>query len=372
MQNKTKWNVPSLQPMIRQFKEAQETKKGIVKDFKLRVYADFDADRAVWLQVVKVMAELDCLFSLTKSSSSMGQPSCRPEFTESDEAFIDFEELRHPAIAARDSFIPNDIKLGGKSERVMLLTGPNMGGKSTAMRMTAAGVIMAQLGMYVPARRAKLAPVDAILTRMGAYDNMFSNASTFKVDMDECCKILREASPRSLVILDELGRGTSTFDGMAIAAAVLHQLATHVLPLCCFATHYSSLTDDYDYHPNIRNMHMGTVMDEDERKLVFTYKLTRGAAESSFGTHVASLAGVSPDVVERAEQISNDFAKQFNARLEAKRSTSSRIPLVTQADFAFICRVASGAGTVDKSRLGKVLNTLSASAKASLARIVTQ
>lgn len=127
IQNKTKWLVPSLQPMIRQFKEAQETKKGIVKDFKLRVYADFDADRAVWLQAVKVMAELDCLFSLAKSSSSMGQPSCRPEFVEGDEAFIDFEELRHPAIAARDSFIPNDIKLGGKSERVMLLTGPNMG-----------------------------------------------------------------------------------------------------------------------------------------------------------------------------------------------------------------------------------------------------
>jgi DNA mismatch repair protein MSH6 len=113
--------------MIRQFKEAQETKKGIVKDFKLKVYADFDADRAVWLQAVKAMAELDCLFSLAKSSSSMGQPSCRPEFVESNEAFIDFEELRHPAIATRDSFIPNDIKLGGNSERVMLLTGPNMG-----------------------------------------------------------------------------------------------------------------------------------------------------------------------------------------------------------------------------------------------------
>jgi len=107
-------------------------------------------------------------------------------------------------------------------------------------------------------------------------------------------------------------------------------------------------------------------------QLVFTYKLTRGAAESSFGTHVASLAGVSPDVVQRAEQISNDFAKQFNARLEAKRSTSSRIPLVTQADFAFICKVASGARTVGKGRLGKVLNTLSASAKASLASIVAQ
>lgn len=146
-------------PMIRQWKEAQETKKAIVKDFKLRVFADFDVDRAIWLQAVKVMAELDCLFSLAKSSSSLGQPCCRPEFVDGDEAFVEFTELRHPSIALRDTFIPNDVRLGKVSERVVLLTGPNMGkapaitprsaliriglpgGKSTAMRMTAAGVV---------------------------------------------------------------------------------------------------------------------------------------------------------------------------------------------------------------------------------------
>lgn len=154
--------------MIRQFKEAQETKKGIVKDFKLQVFADFDVDRSTWLQAVKVMAELDCLFSLAKSSSSMGQPSCRPEFLESDEAFVEFTELRHPSMALRDTFIPNDVKLGSQAERVVLLTGPNMGawiqcmdsgrithfdvfsgGKSTAMRMTAAGVVNIQFPCVV-------------------------------------------------------------------------------------------------------------------------------------------------------------------------------------------------------------------------------
>jgi DNA mismatch repair protein MSH6 len=108
--------------------------------------------------------------------------------------------------------------------------------------------------------------VDAILTRMGAYDNMFSNSSTFKVELDECCKIIREATPKSLVILDELGRGTSTFDGIAIASAVLHHLSTHTLALSCFATHYSSLTNDYEYHPNIRTMHMATAFDDDNRE----------------------------------------------------------------------------------------------------------
>ena len=111
-------------PVIRQWKEAQETKKAIVKDFKLRVFADFDVDRSTWLSAVKVMAELDCLFSLSKSSTALGEPSCRPEFVESEDAFVEFEELRHPALCSRaDDFIPNDVKLGGKVGRVALLTG---------------------------------------------------------------------------------------------------------------------------------------------------------------------------------------------------------------------------------------------------------
>ncbi|EJC97743.1 DNA mismatch repair protein Msh6 [Fomitiporia mediterranea MF3/22] len=358
-QSKTKavcrWQVPDLAQAIRQLKEERERRTAAIKDFKFRVFAEFDKDRDVWLRAIRTLAELDCLFSLAKSSLAIGEPACRPEFVEGDGAgaLLDFEELRHPTMCLKaDNFIPNDVKLGGGVGRVALLTGPNMGGKSTAMRMTAAGVIMAQLGMLVPARRARISPVDAILTRMGAYDNMFSNASTFKVELDECCKILREATPRSLVILDELGRGTSTYDGMAIAGAVLHQLATHTLPLCFFATHYGSLTDDFAYHPNIRNMHMSTIIDDEKCELVFLYKLVEGVAASSFGTHVANLAGVPMDVVKRAEVISTDFARQFKERIEGKRT--SVLPLTAQADFAYLYRLAGGSKGLPENKVKRM------------------
>ncbi|KXN86517.1 DNA mismatch repair protein msh6 [Leucoagaricus sp. SymC.cos] len=346
---KNRYIVPSLQSKIRQLKEARENRTTAAKNFKFRVFAEFDEDRSVWLRAIRVFAELDCLFSLAKSSTVIGSPSCRPEFVEDKHrsAFVDFEELRHPILCLNTNvktFIANDVKLGGDVGKVALLTGPNMAGKSTLMRMTAIGVIMAQLGMFVPATRARLSPVDAIITRMGAYDNMFSHSSTFKVELDECCKILREATPRSLVILDELGRGTSTYDGMAIAGAVLHQLATHTLPLTFFATHYGSLTDDFAYHPNIRNMHMSTLVDDEKKELVFLYKLVEGVAESSFGTHVANLAGVPFEVVERAEVVSKQFAKQFKERMEMKQkeSASSRMPLNIRADWVYLIKIASG------------------------------
>ncbi|EIN08523.1 DNA mismatch repair protein Msh6 [Punctularia strigosozonata HHB-11173 SS5] len=344
-----RWTVPALAGTIRALKEARENRNTAIKQFKNRLFAEFDADRGVWLRAIRVLAELDCLFSLAKSSTALGEPICRPELVEGDAAFVDFEELRHPALLASSSlkgdFIPNDVRLGGDVGRIVLLTASNSG-KSTAMRMTAAGVIMAQLGMMVPARSAKLCPVDAILTRMGAYDNMFSNASTFKVELDESCKILREATPKSLVILDELGRGTSTYDGMAIAGAVLHELATHTLALSFFATHYGSLTDDFAYHPNIRNMHMATMVDDEQQELVFLYKLVDGIASSSFGTHVAKLAGVPSDVVQRAAVVSEDFARQFKEKLannvRKKRNGSSRVPLNVQSDFAYLVKLAMG------------------------------
>ncbi|KAF5379188.1 hypothetical protein D9615_005989 [Tricholomella constricta] len=343
---KTRWIVRSLQTKVRQLKEARENRSTAIKAFKFRLFAEFDADRAVWLRIIKVFAELDCLFSLAKASIAIGEPACRPEFVEGDSAWVDFEQLRHPTLClstSLKSFIPNDVKLGGDVGKIALLTGPNMAGKSTVMRMTATGVIMAQLGMLVPASRARLCPVDAIITRMGAYDNMFSNASTFKVELDECCKILRDATPKSLVILDELGRGTSTYDGMAIAAAVLHQLATHTLTLSFFATHYGSLTDDFAYHPNIRNMHMSTIVDDEKRDLVFLFKLIDGAATSSFGTHVANLAGVPLPVVERADLVSKNFAKQFKERMQVKQmKDAGRLPIVAQADFAYLFKIASG------------------------------
>ncbi|KAG9309590.1 DNA mismatch repair protein Msh6 [Chiua virens] len=337
-----RWVVPSLQPTVRTLKEARENRTTAIKDFKGRLYEEFDTDRGVWLRAVRILAELDCLLSLAKASVAIGEPSCRPEFVEGDAAFIEFKGLRHPALAElKSDFIPNDIKLGGDVGRIALLTGPNMGGKSTAMRMTAVGVIMAQLGMRLPAESARLCPVDAILTRMGAYDNMFSNASTFKVELDECCKILRDATPRSLVILD--GTVNKSLIDYANQSAVLHELATRTLPLAFFATHYGSLTDDFAYHPNIRNMHMATSLDDEQQKLVFLYKLVDGVASSSFGTHVASLAGVPSDVVSRAEVISEDFAKQFKARIEGKKKQlASKLALVAQADFNFLLSLANG------------------------------
>ncbi|KAL0959723.1 hypothetical protein HGRIS_011415 [Hohenbuehelia grisea] len=343
----SRWLAVPLMPTIRKLKEARETRSMAIKNFRNRVYAEFDTDRAVWLRAVRVFAELDCLFSLAKSSTAIGEPSCRPEFVEGDSAFVDFKELRHPTLCLSTTlrdFIPNDVHLGGEVGRIALLTGPNMAGKSTAMRMTATGVIMAQLGMMVPASSASLCPVDSILTRMGAYDNMFSNSSTFKVELDECCKILRDATPKSLVILDELGRGTSTYDGMAIAGAVLHQLATHTLPLAFFATHYGSLTDDFAYHPSIRRMHMKTMVDDEKRDLVFLYQLVDGAAISSFGTHVANLAGVPMEVVERADAVSKQFAQQFKEKLQIKQKTSAsaKLPLTAQADFTYLYGLATG------------------------------
>ncbi|KAJ7445807.1 muts domain V-domain-containing protein [Mycena galericulata] len=348
LKNKTRWLVASMQPKVRALKEARESRSAAIKAFRFRLFAEFDTDRSIWLRAVRIFAELDCLFCLAKASVAIGEPSCRPIFEEGSAAWVDFKELRHPTLclnANLKSFIPNDIKLGGgEVGNIALLTGPNMAGKSTVMRMTATGVIMAQLGMLVPAAEARLCPVDAILTRMGAYDNMFSNASTFKVELDECCKILRDATPKSLVILDELGRGTSTYDGMAIAGAVLHQLATHTLPLSIFATHYGSLTDDFAYHPNIRNVYMETIVDEEKRDIVFLYKLIEGVATSSFGTHVANLAGVPLEVVERADVISKKFAQQFKEKLmdRQKNDATGRLPLVAQADFAYLFGLGSG------------------------------
>ncbi|KAK4686504.1 DNA mismatch repair protein MSH6, partial [Tremellales sp. Uapishka_1] len=332
--------IPETRRLIREMQEAKETKSTADRNFYKHLLSEFDKDRAVWLSAIKVIAEIDCLVSLAKASADLEEPKCRPEFIESSQAFVDFEELRHPSMCLRSDFIANDVQLGGEQPRTVLLTGPNMAGKSTLLRMTAAAVILAQMGCYVPAARARLSPIDKIQTRMGAYDNMFASASTFKVELDECSKILREAGPRSLVILDELGRGTSTFDGMAIAGAVLHHIATHTLPLGFFATHYGSLTDDFVYHPNIRNMHMQTRVDEEQREVVFLYKLVPGIAKSSYGTHVASLAGVPKSVVDRADSVSAEFFEAFKDKLTTRRR--SALPLVAQADVKWLLMLAFG------------------------------
>ncbi|KAL5342809.1 muts domain V-domain-containing protein [Aspergillus crustosus] len=299
---------PELRTTIRKLQEAQETHSQIVKEVSKRFYERFDEHYSTWLSAVRVVSQLDCLISLAKASSSLGEPSCRPVFVDDERSVLEFEELRHPCLLSSvDDFIPNDIRLGGSAPNIDLLTGANAAGKSTLLRMSCVAVIMAQIGCYLPCKSARLTPVDRIMSRLGANDNIFAAQSTFFVELSETKKILSEATPRSLVILDELGRGTSSYDGVAVAQAVLHHVATHIGALGFFATHYHSLAAEFENHPEIAPKRMKIHVDEEERRVTFLYKLEDGVAEGSFGMHCAAMCGISNKVIERAE----DAAKQW-------------------------------------------------------------
>ncbi|BCS20976.1 mismatch repair ATPase MSH6 [Aspergillus puulaauensis] len=293
---------PELRTAIRNLQETQETHSQIVKEVSKRFFERFDEHYATWLSAVRVVSQLDCLISLAKASSSLGEPSCRPIFVDEERSVLELEELRHPCLLSSvDDFIPNDIQLGGNSPNIDLLTGANAAGKSTLLRMSCVAVIMAQIGCYLPCKSARLTPVDRIMSRLGANDNIFAAQSTFFVELSETKKILAEATPRSLVILDELGRGTSSYDGVAVAQAVLHHVATHIGALGFFATHYHSLAAEFENHPEISPKRMKIHVDEDERRVTFLYKLEDGVAEGSFGMHCAAMCGISNKVIERAE-----------------------------------------------------------------------
>ncbi|KAG9301665.1 hypothetical protein G9A89_016736 [Geosiphon pyriformis] len=330
------WN-PTLQKFIRELQEAQETKNGILKSLRGRFYEKFDSHYKQWLEAVKVIAEMDCLLSLAKSSMTLGDPCCRPEFIEEGPSVLMFENLRHPCVVpgVATDFIPNDTYLGGKEPNLILLTGPNMGGKSTLLRQNCVAIIMAQLGCYVPASRCVMTPFDRIYTRIGANDNILAGQSTFMVELAETSKILHEATPRSMVILDELGRGTSTFDGYAIAYAVLHYLATHIGCLALFSTHYGTLTQEFAKNPNISLKHMSCQVDSDLNEVTFLYKLVPGVCPKSYGMKVASMAGVPRAVIDRAEVIATKF-EQLSKLNDSLTATRSDIAVATQSDFSYL------------------------------------
>ncbi|KAI5295946.1 DNA mismatch repair protein msh6 [Ascosphaera acerosa] len=344
-----RYYTPELRAMIRGLQEAQETHSQIVRDIRERIYREFDADYAQWLAAVKVVAQLDCLVGLAKASLLMGYPSCRPEFIDDDTArsTLEFTELRHPCMLPNaGDFIPNDIALGGARANINLLTGANAAGKSTVLRMTCTAVIMAQIGCYVPCRSARMTPCDRIMSRLGANDNIFAAQSTFFVELSETKKILSEASPRSLVILDELGRGTSSYDGVAVAQAVLHHIATHLGCIGFFATHYHSLAAEFDGHPEIAPKRMRIHVDEDEKRVTFLYKLEPGVAKGSFGMHCASMCGIPDKVVREAE----DAAKQWEhtSRLTdslEKQKDGGLLPLGWWSDVAWALGTAQSGGS---------------------------
>ncbi|RYO84851.1 hypothetical protein DL766_001525 [Monosporascus sp. MC13-8B] len=325
-----------LTDLIRQLQEAEETHSQLVKDVAARLFKRFDIDYDTWQRAIRVVAQLDCLVSLARTSSSLGEPSCRPVFVDEERSVVEFEELRHPCMLNTvDDFIPNDVVLGGESAKINLLTGANAAGKSTILRMSCIAVIMAQIGCYVPAVSARLTPCDRIMSRLGANDNIFAAQSTFFVELSETKKILSEATPRSLVILDELGRGTSSYDGVAVAQAVLHHVATHVGCVGFFATHYHSLATEFENHPEIRAKRMRIRVDDEERRVTFLYKLEDGVAEGSFGMHCAAMCGINNRVIERAEVAAKEWEHTSRLKESLERAREGcYIPLGVLSDVA--------------------------------------
>ena len=249
-------------------------------------------------QTAHEIAVVDVLSSLAEAASTYNYT--RPRLTNNGE--IDIKDGRHPLverILTRDLFVPNDTRLNHTDCEVMLITGPNMAGKSTYMRQAALLTLMAQIGSFIPAREASISPVDRIFTRIGASDDLVSGQSTFMVEMNEVAQILKYATKNSLVILDEIGRGTSTFDGMSIARAVIEHMREKVHAKTLFATHYHELTDLED--ELIKNFCVA--VKERGTQVVFLRRIIAGSADKSYGIHVARLAGLPKAVTERAQKI---------------------------------------------------------------------
>jgi DNA mismatch repair protein MutS len=263
--------------------------------------------------LARTIATVDVVAALAHVAASNGY--CRPELTCDDRILI--SDGRHPVLEQEQlpgGFIPNDVQLGGPSHRLLIITGPNMAGKSTYIRQTALIVLMAQIGSFVPAKSAVIGIADRIFTRVGASDNLLEGHSTFMVEMTETASILHHATPRSLVILDEIGRGTSTFDGLSIAWAVAEMLAdpARIGARTLFATHYHELTELARTHPGVHNYNVA--VRERGEEILFLRKIVEGGSDRSYGIQVARLAGLPRDVITRAQEVL--------ARLESGMSDS--------------------------------------------------
>ena len=256
-----------------------------------------------------LIAHLDCLLSFMKVSQL--QRYVRPVVDDSE--VIDIKQGRHPVIETQlpigEQYVPNDVLLDTEHQQIMMITGPNMAGKSALLRQTALIVLLAQIGCFVPAERARIGMVDKIFTRVGASDNISLGESTFMVEMTEASNILNNVTPRSLVLFDELGRGTSTYDGISIAWAIVEYLHEHsrAQARTLFATHYHELNEMEKNFPRIKNFNVS--VKQVDGKIIFVRKLEKGGSEHSFGIHVAEIAGMPRSIVKRANVILKELEK---------------------------------------------------------------
>ncbi|PWA00191.1 hypothetical protein BB558_002372 [Smittium angustum] len=399
---------PELNKKLMEQAELKELLNAALRDYKLVLFRRWGEQYRMWMQVVQIISEIDALFSLAKASEKMGVDSTRPEILTSSgqdsSGYIEFRNLKHPCLIDNMSssfsdmsngFVPNDIVLGSNPNKenedeasVILLSGPNMGGKSTLIRQVCVAIVLAQLGCYVPATKAKMTVFSRIFTRLGAKDNLLLGRSTFMVEMAETATFLQLATKNCFVAVDELGRGTSTHDGEAVAFSVLHTLASRIGCLSIFSTHYgllandlcgpkvtksiddgSSIDDDsismagdlqniedgkwlpsIPTAPHIRPMHMACLVDQEAHRVTFLYKLKYGIAARSHGMNVAHMAGVPLDIVKRAEQVAIEFEhnssilkRKNNEKISEEMDVDyekKQLPINVLSDFANLIRVS--------------------------------
>jgi DNA mismatch repair protein MutS len=306
----------------------QETEEKLYQSIVDQLMSYIDA----FMANAKIIAQIDCLISFAKQASR--NQYCKPIID--DSLSIAIKSGRHPVIEQQlpigQSYIPNDIRLDNLDLQVMMITGPNMSGKSAVLRQTALIVLMAQMGSYVPASEAKIGIIDKIFTRVGASDNISSGESTFMLEMNETASIMNNISERSLILLDEIGRGTSTYDGISIAWSLAEFLHNNkkANPKTLFATHYHELNELAEKYPRIVNYHVSTK--EVGNKVIFLRKLVEGGSEHSFGIHVAAMAGMPRAIVERANEILIELEKKsIDANKSSiKKQTSNISPQAYQ------------------------------------------
>ena len=286
---------------------------------------DFVKQRLTEIQTTaRCLAVLDCLLSLAEAAAQYRY--VRPTMTEDQRIVI--REGRHPVVErllAGEIFVPNDTLLDPHECEIMILTGPNMAGKSTYMRQVALLTLMAQAGSFVPAKEAAISPVDRIFTRVGASDDLATGQSTFMLEMTEVSQILKNATSRSLVILDEIGRGTSTFDGMSIARAVVEYIKERIHAKTIFATHYHELTCLAEWKPAIQNFSMA--VKERGNDVVFLRRVIPGGADKSYGIHVAKLAGLPGKVIERSQELLVQIETEATCQTPRREKTSAAAPM---------------------------------------------
>ena len=312
----TRYHTTELREMIGKLTLAEENLEKTLSQILKNLIAEFCSHASTWQTALDASAKLDCLFAFSIHAEN-GHEMCEPSFQESDKPRFFAEALSHPAggFVEESTFVTNDINLGGESPPFVLLTGPNMGGKSTLMRQVCLATILAQVGAHVPAKSLSLTPVDAVFVRMGARDSILTGQSTFHVELSETSTILDLATPKSLVALDEFGRGTATSDGIALAAAVMQHLMNKVGCLTLFATHYHAIALENEGNKAAMTCHMACQVNgedpsaeqrsskDDIPDVTFLYKLRHGICPNSYGVSVAKLAGIPAKVLDRAVQI---------------------------------------------------------------------